>query len=302
MIEKPPKISVVLPVFNGAKFIKSAVQSILDQTFVEFELIIIDDGSNDKTLKIIRSFTDKRIRIISRENRGLVSTLNEAIEKAVTPIIARHDADDISDPDRFSKQLKLINSGNILVGSSIKTMDHQGKIINTHYVLTGNNTLKQELFTRSPFAHGSVMFSKQAFLDAGRYIETEWPAEDYGLWLRMAEFGSFQNVHEPLYHYRENLDGISTANSKLQQERADQTRKQTLSNHKLIGFLKTLEPQADKSLRQRQYENFKRASKIAISVRNPIMLLKLLSSVFFSPSIQRLIIYNTYHKLWQKQK
>ncbi len=213
-----PRLSVVMPAYNAAPYIEDAVRSILTQTFTDFELLIIDDGSTDKTASILAEFSDKRIRVFAQENKGIVSSLNRAIDLSRAPIIARHDADDRSKPQRFAQQLQFLdsNAGVVLVGSSMSVMDMGGKYLHDHYVLTGNAELKQELLVRSPFAHGSVMFRKEAFEHAARYSQEDWPAEDYGLWLRMAKEGRFANIDTPLYIYRENKEGISMSNASEQ--------------------------------------------------------------------------------------
>jgi len=207
-IKKKPAISVVMSAYNASRDINLAIKSILNQTFEDFEFIIINDGSTDDTLQKINKFKDRRIKIISRANKGLVYSLNEGISIAKSEIIARQDADDISLPNRLEKEFEEIKN-NVLIGSSMITIDEKNKYRNTHQILLNDPELKLELLIRSPFAHGSVLFKKSAFIKAGCYKQSEWPAEDYGLWLRMAPYGSFKNLDEPLYKYRENSFGIS---------------------------------------------------------------------------------------------
>lgn len=232
---KNPVVSVVLSAYNAEKFINISIASILSQTLTDYELIIINDGSTDSTLSIIKGLAskDSRIRYVSRDNRGLVDSLNEAIGLASTEIIVRHDVDDLSLPNRLEKQYDYLmqNPEVILVGSSINTVDENYNYLNTHKVLIGNNELKLELMVRSPFAHGSVMFRKNAFIKAGRYRKAEWPAEDYGLWVRMAKYGCFANIDEPLYEYMENSSGISQTNEKRQEDKKKEIQKAAWNNH-----------------------------------------------------------------------
>lgn len=218
-----PRVSVVMPAYNAANYLKEAVDSVLAQTFKDFELIIINDGSTDETGKILNSYKDKRIKIITQKNKGLVATLNKGIGLAKAELIARHDADDRSLPDRFERQVTLFDDDPklVLAGSSMGVMNMSSVYQHDHLLLLDDAELKQELLVRSPFAHGSVMFKKTAFLQAEKYQKSEWPAEDYGLWLRMAPFGAFANIDKPLYVYRENEQGISVSNSSAQ---AKQTR------------------------------------------------------------------------------
>ena len=213
-----PILSVVMTVYNGEKYLREAIDSILAQTFSDFELIFINDGSTDKTSKILNSYKDPRIKIIDQSNKGLVASLNHGIKAAGGKYIARHDADDGSEPTRFAKQVRVLNERPrvVMVGTSMKVMDSQGKILHEHFVLINNNELRQELLVRSPFAHGSVMFRKDVAVRAGLYNQKYWPAEDYELWLRMCEHGELTNIDEPLYIYREHEGGISFTNQKLQ--------------------------------------------------------------------------------------
>lgn len=297
-----PTISVILPVYNAENYIADAITSILNQSFTNFELIVINDGSTDKSESIVLQFKDKRIKYFSRENKGLVATLNEAIAKSASDIIARHDADDASDPRRLEVQFELIKKGNILVGSSIKTMDQAGKIINTHRVLSGDTTLKQELLIRSPFAHGSVMFLKEAFYKAGQYDQNDWPAEDYGLWLRMAQFGTIDNAYEALYHYRENESGISSQNTTLQTEKSESIRARAQKTPTLIRFFRRLEQQQDTELQQRQSQNFASILEAAKRDQRHATRAILLSDSMVSPAYCSFILYNKAHKLWRKIK
>jgi hypothetical protein len=121
-------------------------------------------------------------------------------------------------PDRLEKEIGLLkkNTDCIIVGSSMITIDESGNKRNTHKVLLNNPELKHELLVRSPFAHGSVIFRKKAFFESKGYLSADWPAEDYGLWIRMSSCGEFMNIDEPLYKYRENSSGISQQNHKNQ--------------------------------------------------------------------------------------
>ena len=213
-----PEVSVIMSVYNGADYIDAAIKSILSQTFKNFEFIIVNDGSTDDSLARIKSYNDKRITLIDQDNMGLVLSLNRAIDISKAKIIARQDADDLSEKDRLEKEFKILNESPevVLLGSSITTIDESSKIMNVHKVLLNDAELKQELLIRSPFAHGSVMFRKTTFISSGGYIESDWPAEDYGLWLRMSKYGKFINIDSPLYKYRENTSGISAKNQNSQ--------------------------------------------------------------------------------------
>lgn len=219
---KRPLVTVVMSVFNCEAYVGRAIESVLSQTFGDFEFIIINDGSTDGTLKVVNGYKDHRIKLISRENKGLVDSLNEGIAMAQGSYIARQDGDDISRRDRLEKELKAFeqNSKLVIVGSWMETIDQEGKPLGVHKVFSLDADLKRELLMRSPFAHGSVMIRLSAArATGGLYRKLDWPGEDYAAWSRLAAQGEFSNVPEPLYLYRENTQGISLLNSQAQLEK-----------------------------------------------------------------------------------
>jgi glycosyltransferase involved in cell wall biosynthesis len=200
--EYMPMISVLLPVYNGGVELIASIESILCQTYKNFELIIIDDGSTDCSLDILNHYKslDNRIRLISRENRGLVTTLNEALNFAKAPWVARMDQDDICFPNRFEKQLCwLEESGSDICGSWIK---YFGKDNNICRYYMSDEAIKMEMLFKSPFAHPAVMMSTELAKGLKYDLNCE-NAEDYDLWVRaaMAEW-KMSNVQEVLLKYR----------------------------------------------------------------------------------------------------
>lgn len=174
-----PTISVVLPVYNSDKYLAEAIASVLKQTFTDFELIIVNDGSTDSSLNIIKDFmsTDNRIVLISRENKGIVKSLNEAILSAKGKYIARMDADDICMPNRFAEQMQFIHENKLdLCGSFIQILNKQEKI--SIYPREHSDIVVESLFY-SCFAHPSTIIKKNVF-NKLRYQEEA--AEDYNLW------------------------------------------------------------------------------------------------------------------------
>jgi glycosyltransferase involved in cell wall biosynthesis len=208
-----PIISVILPVFNGEKYILESVRSILNQTFDDFELIIVDDGSSDSTLRIIRSISDSdsRVIVISRENRGLVYSLNEAVELCKGEWIARMDADDIATPNRFSTQLHwLKKTGADICGTWIKIFGvGSSKVIK--FPVT-DLQIKSTILFACPLAHPSVMI-KSNLLKKMRYNNDWKSCEDFDLWERAARSGvKMTNVPEVLLYYRLHPDQITNLN------------------------------------------------------------------------------------------
>ena len=211
-------VSVVLPCYNTEPYIEGAVRSILNQTFQDFELIIVNDGSTDQSSKILAKLSDSRIKIIHQANQGLVASLNRGIKQATGRYIARQDADDMSEPTRLEKQISMMeaNSDLAIVGTSMSVINGEGRALHKHAVLLNDPELRQELLIRSPFAHGSVMFRRDFAIQAGLYSQKFWPAEDYEFWTRLSDFGKLSNINEFLYHYRQNNEGISMKNQNLQ--------------------------------------------------------------------------------------
>lgn len=219
---KTPLVSVVMSVYNGEKYLREAIDSILNQTFTDFEFIIINDGSTDDTLKIIKSYKDPRIVLISRKNKGLVASLNEGIEKARGKYIARMDADDISLATRFEEQIKLLNkdSNLVLVGTGLMFIDKEGRQVALSPMLASDVELRLEMLIRCPFAHSSIMYRRDTVKKIGLYDRKLWPAEDYDLWVRLAEHGKMANVNDILVKYRVNEEGISSMHPDAQADRS----------------------------------------------------------------------------------
>lgn len=202
----PPLISVILPVYNGERYLAEAIDSVLTQTFTDFELIMINDGSTDESLKILKRYevVDSRICLVTRENRGLPATLNESVELARGQWIARMDQDDVCSPNRFLSQIEFmqLNPTTVVLGSAASFMEEDGSVICTYVIPTSDVELRS-VFSESPFIHPSVMFSKEVFNRAGRYTEKmKWGGEDVTLFERMSRFGKLHNLNEPLINYR----------------------------------------------------------------------------------------------------
>jgi glycosyltransferase involved in cell wall biosynthesis len=218
-----PLISVILPAYNAEKYIEAAVTSILLQTFRDFELIIIDDGSNDKTYEIVKNLAnkDKRVYVLSRENRGLVSSLNEGIDLANAPLIARMDADDIALPERLYEQVNFLNNHSdiVCVGTAQIIIDEDGDELTCLSVPSENSVIQEKLLQgHCPLEHPSVMFRTEAVRALGAYRKDCEAAEDYDLWLRLGEIGKLANINKPLIKYRYLSSSISAANQSKQRE------------------------------------------------------------------------------------
>lgn len=214
-----PLISVAMPVYNGEKYLAEAIDSILAQTFEDFELIMIDDGSTDSSLKLLQEYQkkDSRIRLITRENRNVAATLNEIIFLARGKWIARMDQDDIALPQRLERQLEwLERTGADISGSWVRrfgTSDQ--RIVKLRQT---DEAIKMEMLFCSPFAHPSVMV-RTNMIKKLLYDETRWEAEDYDLWVRAAEAGwKMTNIPEVLLCYRVHPEQISAKKANRQQQ------------------------------------------------------------------------------------
>lgn len=210
-----PAISVAMSVYNGAPFLPAAIESILGQSFGDFEFLILDDGSRDGSLAIAQGYAaaDARIRIIHRENRGLIVSLNELLTAARAPIIARMDADDIAMPDRFAQQIAFLtaNPDYGVVGSMRVNIDEQGAVMaqGGPAYATDHAAFIAGIGSGSLLCHSAVMMRKNLAQSVGGYHAAFKHCEDLDLWLRMANITQICSLPEPLIHYRLSDDQVS---------------------------------------------------------------------------------------------
>lgn len=210
-------ISVILPAYNAQGYIRSAVYSVLQQTCADFELIIINDGSTDQSLPILQDMAkrDPRIKLITRENKGLVATLNEGISLAQGTYLARMDADDLCMPARFEKQVAYLQAHRdcVLIGSDVLYIDADGDPIGRMPdIAFGHEKITHDLLRRGwPIVHPAIMMRTEAVKKVGGYGADLVPNEDHDLFLRMGEIGRLENLPEVLLHYRKHATSISAS-------------------------------------------------------------------------------------------
>jgi FkbM family methyltransferase len=208
-----PVVSVVLPVYNCPRYVGQAVESILAQTCADFELIVVDDGSEDETPDVVRRFTDPRIRLVTQANRGLAGALNRGIELARGRYIARQDQDDVSFPERVAKQVAFLDAHPrcALVGTWAEIWRGDERTDRVHAHPSDNANLKFQLLLNNPFVHSSVMIRRAALDRVGAYSTDpgRQPPEDYELWSRVAREFEVANLPEVLHIYREVEGSIS---------------------------------------------------------------------------------------------
>jgi hypothetical protein len=202
-----PLVSIVLPVYNCEQYLGDAVESLIVQSFSSFELIIIDDGSTDRSPDIIGSFNDERIRVFRQANQGLAATLNRGISLARGKYIARQDQDDLSRPDRISLQVAYMEGHPdcVLLGSWAQIMEADRLVERFHRHPVDELLLRYQLLFNNPFVHSSVLLRRSALLKVGGYTTDpdRQPPEDYELWSRLSRIGSVANIGEVLQIYRE---------------------------------------------------------------------------------------------------
>lgn len=219
-----PRVSVILPVYNGEAYLLEAIESILGQTYADFELIVLDDGSRDGTAALLDAVRDPRVRVVHQENIGLALTLNKGIALARGEYIARQDADDISRPERLARQVAYLDAHPACGLLGTWSVIQEDRVLTTrqHRHPCSNGELQFRLLFDSFFVHSSVMMRRSALERAGLYpTDPERnPPEDFDLWLRIARDHAVANIPEPLLVYREVPGSISRTRAELLDRRA----------------------------------------------------------------------------------
>lgn len=237
-----PFISVVLPVFNCELYLEEAIDSILAQSFSDFELIILNDGSTDRSLDIARSYCDSRIRVICNSERsGIVDSLNRGIFEARGTLIARMDGDDISYLQRFERQVDFLNVNPEVdvVGCWLECFGARDEVWKYP---TENAEISCRLLFESSIPHATVMIRRKVFFDDNYRYSANYPrAEDYELWTRMIDHYSFANIDEILYRYRQYGLGSDPDNQENKKKSADRIRALNLMKLECVISEKELE-------------------------------------------------------------
>ena len=201
-----PAVSVLMPVRDGERFLRDAIESLQKQTLRDFELIVVDDGSRDATPAILAEIAhaDPRIAIVRQQPMGLVAALNRGIASVRTPFIARLDADDISLPDRLARQVEAAHGdpGLGLLGSYAEEIDERGRVLGIRKPPMNHNSLIESLKRGNPFIHSTILVRTELVRACGGFREALAGAEDYDLWLRIAERARVANLPETLVRYR----------------------------------------------------------------------------------------------------
>lgn len=197
-------VSIILAVQNGEKYIAETISSLINQTFQDFELIIIVNCSTDNTISIVKSFTDQRIKLVETNICQLSFNLNYGLNLAIGKYIARIDADDIAHPKRIEKQIEILNKFDYdVIGSNIDLINSKGDYINTITFPETNKSIRRKILYRSVLAHPTVLIKKDILLANSGYLGGQY-AQDYDLWLRLMRDKKIQfyNIQESLLQYR----------------------------------------------------------------------------------------------------
>jgi glycosyltransferase involved in cell wall biosynthesis len=232
-----PKITILMPAYNAGKYIGDAIESVLQQSFTDFELLIVNDGSTDNTADVVGSFNDPRIVMIYQDNKGVSLALNKGLKYARAPYIARFDADDVCHLERLQLQYDFMisNPEYSIVGSAADYMDMDGNYLFTSTPPAFNNEDIQQLkYTVCPFIHSTVFYKKDVILEAGGYNEHAYTFEDHFLWVNILKDQKACNFSQPLIKLRLNPESI-TIDEKWRPRRFLDIKYATLKNRRITA-------------------------------------------------------------------
>ena len=287
-----PKVSVVMSCYNAEKYLRPAIESILNQTFSDFEFIIWNDGSSDATEEIIKNYADPRIRYFYHENTGLGKALNLACKEAIGEYIARMDADDISLPNRLEKEVDFLekNKSFVLVSSAVNYIDDDGIYLGRSFPYTWDKIIKKVVFKKSLIVHPAVMYRRDAYLSSSGYMNI-FGGEDRVLWGRMIHYGKFANLSVPLLNYRILPNSLSHINSGtpysfiLRGLREKITRDDCIDEHDILLHNQVY-------LHAKEYKKKKPMINSCIREVNKLSVLYDKMSTFFKPAfLEKVIIF-----------
>jgi glycosyltransferase involved in cell wall biosynthesis len=216
------QVSIILPVYNGEAHLKQAINSVLLQSYSDWELIVIDDGSTDTTASIIQSYVskDSRVRqIIHEKNLGLVTSLNEGVAVSAGSFLARLDCDDYwPSPDKLNKQMEFLGQHPRcgLVGTWAEMLDMQGKRLYDFKPPANDVAIRKQILWHNCFVHSGIIIRKNILRQAGGYKLEDLHVEDYALWLRAGKISALANLPEVLVKYRKNPAGVTKTKNREQ--------------------------------------------------------------------------------------
>lgn len=215
MLKNDPLVSVLMPAYNAERCIAAAIESILKQTFSDFEFIIIDDGSTDRTLSIIQGYSQKDSRVIvlkNEKNLGICSALNRGLENARGIYLARMDADDWSYPERLKLQLDFLQDHPevVIVGGTIEVCDQDLRVLNRRSYPLTDEEIRKKILQLNPFAHPATFYRLETAKKVGGYNPHLALVEDYDFYFRAGKLGEFRNLSQILLKLRTYQASISS--------------------------------------------------------------------------------------------
>ena len=249
-----------MPAYNAEKYIGDAIRSVLEQSFTEFELLIVNDGSADNTTDVVRSFRDERIILLEQEHGGVSKALNTGLAAAKGKYIARFDADDICFQDRLQKQFLFLemNPSYVIVGTDAEYMLENGEFL-FRFSCIGHEheDLLHKLYFYCPFIHSSVMYRKDKVLEAGGYSPWAHNFEDYLLWTQLARSGKLYNLPETLIRIRFNPASV-TIDEKWRGQRFRELKRNAIKRGKITEqegaeILSIIQQQNTKRIKEGSY-------------------------------------------------
>ncbi len=254
-----PKVSVLMSVYNSEKYLAQSIESVLNQTFEDFEFIIIDDGSKDLSFDILKSFAakDNRINISSRENRGIPCTRNEMLNKAQGEFIAVMDSDDIALSDRLALQVAFLqqNPEVVCVSGAFEIIDDCGRFLTCLELPEDDDEIQRlALAGHSSVWHPCAMFRREAALKVGGYEETMPSSHDLDLWLKLGEVGKLANLKTPLLKYRLHMSSISGRLGLAQRNEGREACERAWKRRGIEGKFEAEEPWRPLDTRESQFQ------------------------------------------------
>jgi glycosyltransferase involved in cell wall biosynthesis len=291
-------VQILMPVYNAERFLAEAIESVLNQTFDDFELLIINDGSSDKSEEVILSFSDPRIRYLKNDsNLKLIKTLNKGIQLSAGKYIVRMDADDICHPERIQKQFEFMES-NPEIGICGSWFEAFGEVENS---IVKYKEKHDEIMTRMlyqcHFCHPSIIIRRELFEESEMYFDENYPhAEDYEFYLRASKKWKFHNLQEVLLKYRIHGESVSNKNKAIQIKNSLIIKKRFFAEMNIPATDEQME--AFENLNYQNYVEVKLESeKIQILIESlRASNQKMINKIYFENYLQELWLNYCYHK------
>ena len=213
-----PKVSFIITIHNGETHLKTCIDSVLSQTFKDFECITLNNGSTDRTQEILEQYTDSRLKIIQQENIGVSRSLNKGVHLSKSNLIARLDADDVASKHRLERQVEFMikNPKVVLCGSKFRELIGVKSLPQKVAFIETDPSIRKSMSLFNPFSHSTVIFRKENFIQAGGYSVQYRNSLDYELWLRILDLGEAHILNDELCDVRFTKQSVSYQNKRRQ--------------------------------------------------------------------------------------